>query len=522
MAVTDTTLPEPVAAGASVADSTRSTPGELEVLVGTADHTTLGRLYIGFALCALVAALVVRVLVGIDLVADNGIFGSSLTMVDQSSAVALLFMGVAPALLGLAMVIVPLQVGAPSIAFARAASLSLWTWLVSAVIFIVSIAIDGGLGGGDYDASVLGNLSFAAMMAAIALGSICVATTVLTHRPAGMTLARVPLFAWSMLVAASVWILTIGAALAHSLMGQVANDSAGGLAENFTNGLSWLLRGPAVYMVAIPLLGIAGDAVARTTGRRLRNYGMFQALIALFGVLSFGAWAQGPESLNTFVWALWALGAALPVLGLLGGLAETLRYGSPKASPALLGSFLGLLALLGAILVGVLMALDTAGKGTLFDFEPAALGGAQSAFVVTAALAALLVGLVVWSPQLWGSPAPTSSANGAAVLVFVGGVVFSVALAVWIFLIANDVDGDQALGVFQATGALLMGMGLLGAIAAAFNSSRTAREGASDRDAGGMTLEWQVPWPAIAAERTAELPESVDSPYPLADDSQEG
>ena len=203
MAVTDTTLPQQAAAGSVVSESAPSTPGELEELIGTADHTSLGRLYIGFSLLLLAVALAIRLVIGVDLATDNGIFGSYLAMIDPSATIALVFLGVMPALLGLAMVIVPLQVGSPAIAFPRAAALSLWAWLVGAGIFITSIALDGGVGGGDYDAAVLGNISLAVMMASLALGATCVATTVVTHRPAGMGLARVPLFAWSMLVAAA-------------------------------------------------------------------------------------------------------------------------------------------------------------------------------------------------------------------------------------------------------------------------------------------------------------------------------
>ena len=519
MAVTDTTLPQQAAAGSVVSESAPSTPGELEELIGTADHTSLGRLYIGFSLLLLAVALAIRLVIGVDLATDNGIFGSYLAMIDPSATIALVFLGVMPALLGLAMVIVPLQVGSPAIAFPRAAALSLWAWLVGAGIFITSIALDGGVGGGDYDAAVLGNISLAVMMASLALGATCVATTVITHRPAGMGLARVPLFAWSMLVAASIWIVTVGSAVAHTVLGHVAADSAPGLAENFQIGLAWLMRGPAVYMLAIPVLGIAADAVARTTGRPLGNYGVFQGLIAAFGVLSFGAWAQGPESLNTVLWALWALAAVVPVLALLGGLAESLRHGPVKTSPALVGSFLALLALLAGTLVGVLMALDTAGKGTLFDFDPALLGQAQTIFVVTAAAGGLVAASALWSGQLWGAPSDSTS-TGAAGLVFLGGAILALTLAAEVFVTAGGKEANAAIGIGEAVGALLMCVGILGALAASLGAARKSYENDVAADPGGMTLEWQVPWPAVASQRTAEIP-PINSPYPLAGDPED-
>lgn len=516
MAVTDTTLPEQVK-GPGVA-TTVATPGEIEELIGTGDHASLGRMFISLSLLLLAVSLAMRLIVGIDLATDNGLLGSYLSMVDISSLLSIVFLGALPALVGLAMVIVPLQVGSPSIAFPRAAALSLWAWLVSACIFITSIALDGGVGGGDYDAAALGNISLGVMMASLGLAAICVATTVLTHRPAGMSLARVPLFAWSMLVAGSIWVVTFGAALAHTILGHVATDSAPSLLENYEAGLAWLLRGPAIYMIAIPVLGIAGDAVAHVTGRPLRNYGVFQGFIGAFGVLSFGAWAQGPASINTLVWALWALAVALPVLGLLAGLGEALRHGRPRADGGLVGSLLALLVLLGGILIGAVMALDTAGSGTVFDFEPAVLGRAQSLFVVTAAVIGLVAGTAHWSPQIWGARSNSSTVIGASLLLAAGGVILGLSLAVDVFLVANDVDASTAIGIMSALGALGMLVGVLGALSASLASSRNAYEGSGPGpdDESGLTLEWQVPFPAVGAERTVAIPEEFTSAYPFA------
>ncbi|MCZ7628103.1 MAG: hypothetical protein M5U19_02990 [Microthrixaceae bacterium] len=282
--------------------------------------------------------------------------------------------------------------------------------------------------------------------------------------------------------------------------------------------MAWVLRGPAVYMLAIPVLGIAGDAVAHVTGRPLRNYGLFQGLIAAFGVLSFGAWAQGPRSINTVLWALWALAVALPVLGLLGGLGESLRHARPRADGGLVASLVALVVLLGGVLVGVVIALDSAGSGTLFDFEPVALSGAQSLFVITAAVIGVVAGSAHWSPQIWGARSKATTVTGASLLLAAGGALVGLVLAVDVFLVANDVDASTALGVLSAVGALLMCVGVLAALSASMGSARVAYErgDTGPSEATGLTLEWQVPWPAVGAERTIALPEEFTSPYPFA------
>lgn len=521
MAVTETTLPEHATQRGAVPAS--APPGEIEQLIGTGDHASLGRMYIGFSLLLLAVGLAIRTVIGLDLATGNDLLGSHLAMIDASSLVSLMLLGVLPALVGLAMVVVPLQIGSPSIAFPRAAALSLWTWLVAAGLFITSVALDGGVGGGDFEASSLGNISLGVMMAALGLGSVCVATTVITHRPAGMSLARVPLFSWSMLVASSVWILTFGAAIAYTILGHVAADSAPALAENYQSSLAWLLRGPAVYLLAIPVLGIAGDAVAHVTGRPLRSYGLFQGLIGAFGILAFGAWAQGPRSINTFLWMLWALAAALPVLGMIGTLGDHARRRVSGATAGFLGSMLALVVLLGGIAVGALMALDTAGSGTLFDFEPELLGPAQAVFVIAAATIGLLAGSAHWSPQIWGARATSATVTASNLMVAVGGAILALGMTIEVFLVANDTDASTAMGIMVTIGALLMSVGVLGGLSASLGSARVAYEHGDDGPPGpgadareGLTLEWQVPWPALGAERTVELPEEITSPYPLA------
>ena len=515
MAVTEMTpetepeAPAPPTAAAS--------PGEFELLVGSGDHTSIGRLYIGFSLVFLIGALVARLVVGIDVATDGSLLGNRAPMLATSTLVALVFLGVVPLLLGLAIHMVPLQIGSPAIAFPRATALSLWSWLVFAVIFVTSVAVDGGIGGADERAARLGNVSLAAMMVALALGAVCVATTVMTHRPAGMTLARVPLFSWSMLLASVIWIVSFGAAIAHSVIGHIAAGAADSYLENFTTGLAWLVRGPAVFMLAIPVLGIAGDAVATATHRPLKRYGTFQGLIGAYAILSFGAWAQVPASINTALWALFALAIAVPVLGLLGGLAESMRYGKVPLNAVVIGSLLALVNLLGAALVGVVMALDTAGTGNLFNVSPVLLAEAQAVFVLAAAVAGALAGLAHWSVKVWGSEADDTTLKAAIGMVDVGGFILALTLAVQVLVQAgHEGRGHVVFGLLAATGALLLVVGVIGALLGSLGAAREGGGDAAEDPYDGLTLEWQTPSPAVGAERTADLV-PVGSPYPLFD-----
>jgi cytochrome c oxidase subunit 1 len=501
--------------GGSVADDTPMAPTQVEELIGSGDHLVVGRLFIGFSLMFLALASLGLVLAGIDGLSADGLLGLP-DALWSSSLTALVMMGALPLLLGLGIYIVPRQVGSPAIAFPRAAALSLWGWLISAGIFAVGVAMDGGVSGNDLEGSRLSSVALGAMMVAISLGAVCVATTVLSHRPLGMGLSKVPFFAWSMLVAAPVWILTFGSTTAHLFLGRIAQFNAPGLAEQWAVGVAWFLRAPSIYMIAIPALGIAADVVAKNVGRRIQAYGLVQGFIAAYAVLSFGAWTQSPRALQTFVWIGWILLAAVLVVALLGALVDCLRHGKPSPSTALIGSTLAFLLILGGVLAGALQALDTAGRGTLFGFDTMALEQAQGFFLLGAALVGGLAGLSHWSRRIFSAPAPEGQGKGAVTAALLGtGLLATVYLAEGLAG-ANDQSLDtEVFAGIVGVGALLV---LLAAVAGLGMTLSAAKAGADAPDAdddSGLTLEW-APAGAPVAGVEQELA-YVNSPYPLLD-----
>src|SRR5690606_5002476 len=163
----------------------------------------------------------------------------------------------------------------------------------------------------------LGNIAVGGLLVSLAMGAVCVAVTVLALRPAGMRLADVPFFAWSMLVAASLWILTFPAVLANVVFIHIQRPNATDIAITGLDGISWLLRQPSLYVALIPALGIALDAAAVAVSGRQRFRGVAQGMIGAAGLFSFGAWAQGDVARNTLVWVLVCAAIALPLLGVL-------------------------------------------------------------------------------------------------------------------------------------------------------------------------------------------------------------
>ena len=496
----------------SVSGGDPAAPSGFEETIGSGDHLVVGRLFVGFSFFYLALSALGLLLAGIDGLSEDGLLGLPVALW-SSAPVAFVLLGAIPLLLGLAIHVVPLQVGSPAIAFPRAAALSLWGWVVSSGIFLVGVALDGGIGGEDLESSRLSSVALGGVMVSLSLGAVCVATTVLSHRPLGMGLSKVPYFSWSMLVAAPVWIMTFGSMAAHVFLGRISLADAPGLLERWVDGMAWSMRVPSIYMVAIPALGLAADVAAKSVGRRVSPYGVVQALIAAYAVFSFGAWAQTPRALQTVLWVLWVLVAAVPVMGVLGAVLDTLRRGRPTGSSALAGALLVFLLLLGGVLSGALQGLDTAGKGQLFGFDTAALELAQTYFLFGAALLGAVAGLANWSRRIYGAPGAEGQAKGVLAASLLGaGLLGTMFLAEGIAGAAEQSMSTELLSALAAAGGLLVLLASLGGMVFAGGASRAGSSRPDADDESGLTLEWSVV--GSGDQRTLEY---VNSPYPLLD-----
>src|SRR5690606_11862382 len=121
--------------------------------LGSSDHKTIGRLYIGFALAFGIVAKVMAAIAALHEIPDVDFLEQDVVFrMLTFSRIGLAFLFAIPLLLGLALYLVPLQIGASTIAFPRAAALSFWTWLLGSVLLGISYIADGGIGGAEPDA----------------------------------------------------------------------------------------------------------------------------------------------------------------------------------------------------------------------------------------------------------------------------------------------------------------------------------------------------------------------------------
>lgn len=499
-------------------------------LLGSSDHKVIGRLYIGTAMLLGSASVVASALVGIDLVdqtlGDTILDGQTADQVVSFAGSSAVLLFALPALLGLAMVVVPLQVGARSIAFPRAAAASYWAFLVGAGLIATAYAVNGGPGGGRSDAVDLWVAATGLVVAALVLGSICVATTVLGARTRGMSVERVPMFTWSMLCASVVWLLTLpvlGALLIIIYLdhryGQIF---LGGGGPAMYGRVSWIGEQPQVYAIATPVLGLLLDAAATAGGARLARRGAAQVAIAAFAVLGIGAFAIAaiaPSAADQPVTKGMALLAPLPVLAVLGLAGVTVRDGTPKPTSGLVGAVLATLLLL----LGTVLGAATAFEGAL-ELAGTRWPTAVSHLTLAAAALGLIAGLYHWATKVLGRAGNEALGRTAPLLVALGAVIVGGAEAVS-GLAGDGLDaraGIEAMNGIAVFGAVMV---VLGGVAAAVGlvGRRRAYE-PSDPWGRGQTLEWATASPPSFANFDGDTP-AVTSADPLratSEDDTEG
>jgi cytochrome c oxidase subunit 1 len=488
-------------------------------ILGSGDHKTIGLVYVVASLLFGVAGWVATALWGAHQVGDqNFLSADAANTLFTAGRLGLVLLVIVPLLLGLATYLVPLQVGANTLAFPRAASAALWTWVISGGILIVANAIDGGLGGGSDEAVDLGLLAIAGLVLAIVIATVCVITTAIALRTPGMTLDRVPMFTWATVVGGSMWLLTLPVLVANVALIYVdhhyGRPSDYGVNASMWSQLSWLVGQPQMYAFMIPGIGIISDVVANLAGVRQAHRNFLLFATGAFAVLSFGAFAQPyffPKVEDEVVWAAMSILILLPTLLLLAGWAATIKGGKVKVkSPLALSLVSGLLLLL-AVVAGVLYVITP-----LELRETDVFTAGQFALVVGAVLSAAAAGVMYWAPKMTGRYAADGIGMLNALVLLGGGVLAGVPLLVLGFAHrwTGLADAADALNVIAVVGDVLLALGVLLVLAALVTTSHGASVEA-DAWGTGQTLEWACPSPPPTGN-FGELA-VVRSPEPLLD-----
>ncbi|MEU9483341.1 cytochrome c oxidase subunit I [Streptomyces decoyicus] len=280
----------------------------------TTDHKTIGTLYLstsfGFFMVGGLLALAIRAELarpGLQIL-SNEQFNQAFTM--HGTIMLLIF--ATPLFAGFANWIMPLQIGAPDVAFPRLNMFAYWLYLFGSLIALCAfITPDGaadfgwtaytplsgplrtpGIGG---DLWVMG-LAFSGF--GTILGSVNFITTIICMRAPGMTMFRMPIFTWNILLTA-VLVLFAFPVLAAALLVLEADRKFGAQVFDPANGgsllwqhLFWFFGHPEVYIIALPFFGIVTEIFPVFSRKPIFGYiGLIAATISIAG-LSVTVWAH--------------------------------------------------------------------------------------------------------------------------------------------------------------------------------------------------------------------------------------
>lgn len=515
--------------------------------VTTTDHKQIGRLYAGFGLLALLATSALGALLGVERADDGGelLAADALLQLFQAYRVGLVFGALIPLALGLAIAVTPLQLGARSIAFPRVALTGFYAWLGGFVLMLVALGRNGGFGGGDEQAVALFLVGIGLMILGVLASAGCVATSVLTTRAPGMTMRRVPLFAWSTLVGTLGMLLALpvvfGAIVYLYIDLRYAQLNFGGV-EGIADWIGWAFTVPAIAVYSLPAVGVAAELFPVAFRHRQALRGVAFTGIALVGVAALGATTQQRVHDVTFDTTAEAfvdgavpfvIFAGLPLLGLvivlaLGALTAK-QGGAPRISAAFVFALFGLLLVLAGMTGSALLGItDLELAGTSFEEGATLLVGYGSALGV-------LGGLVYWAPKLSGRLLPDKQLVPLALLGLVATALAGLPLCIAGFLDqpggipARDADVAAILAIdgvesgavwvtLSLVGHGLMALTVLAVVGALVRGGRG--EAVTDDPVGGHTIEWSTSSPA--PEHNYEHVPTVTSAEPQLELVSEG
>ncbi|GLZ10450.1 putative cytochrome c oxidase subunit 1-alpha [Actinomadura sp. NBRC 104425] len=282
--------------------------------LSSTDHKVIGYMYlitsfIMFLIGGLMAVVMRAELYkpGLQLV-SNEQFNQLFTM----HGTVMLLMFATPLFAGFANVIMPLQIGAPDVAFPRMNMLAYWLFLFGSLIALSGFLTPGG-------AASFGWFAYAPLSDAVRspgiggdlwvmgltmsglgtiLGGVNFITTILCMRAPGMTMFRMPIFTWNVLLT-SILVLLAFPPLAAALLGLEADRKFGAHIFDAAHGgallwqhLFWFFGHPEVYIIALPFFGVVTEILPVFSRKPIFGYiGLVFATIAIAG-LSVTVWAH--------------------------------------------------------------------------------------------------------------------------------------------------------------------------------------------------------------------------------------
>jgi cytochrome c oxidase subunit 1 len=295
----------------------RQTPApgsKLTKILTTTDHKTIGLLYIFTSFWFFMAAGAMAMIIRAEL-AQPGLQVVSPEQYNQlftMHGTIMMFLFAPAAAYGFANFIVPLQIGAPDMSFPRLNGFSYWLYLFGGLTVMSGfLTPEGAASFGWFAYAPLNSMIRSPQLGAdlwivglataglgTILGAVNFITTIITLRAPGMTMFRMPIFTWNILVT-SILVLFAFPVITGAFFALLADRHLGAQIYNVDAGgailwqhLFWFFGHPEVYIIALPFFGIITEIIPVFSRKPLFGYkGLVFATIAI-GALSMTVWAH--------------------------------------------------------------------------------------------------------------------------------------------------------------------------------------------------------------------------------------
>ena len=293
-----------------------ATKGNLFVdWITTTDHKKVGYLYLItsflYFLLGGVMALVIRAQLfapGLEIVATKEQYNQLFTM----HGTIMLLMFATPLFAGFANVLMPLQIGAPDVAFPRLNALAYWFFSFGSLIAVAGfLTPQGATAFGWFAYAPLSSQTFSPGLGAnlwvfglglsgfgTILGAVNFITTIITMRVPGMTMWRMPIFTWNTLVT-SILVLLAFPVLAAAMLALGSDRVFGSHVYDAANGgailwqhLFWFFGHPEVYIIALPFFGIVSEIFPVFSRKPIFGYKTLVYATIAIAALSMTVWAH--------------------------------------------------------------------------------------------------------------------------------------------------------------------------------------------------------------------------------------
>ncbi len=323
--------------------------------------------------------------------------------------------------------LIPLMIGADDMVFPRINRLSYQVFLLSAILILLSLVVEGGGFGGawtaypplssqaEYNLTRLGStlwlLAVALEFVAFLLGGINFIVTLMNSRAPGMKAYDIPMVAWMIVIASILFMLSVGPLIAGAVMLLFDQTLGTGFYDPLAGGdpilwqhLFWFFGHPEVYVVLLPAIGIVIEIVATFARKKLFGYKIMLYTAVATGVLSFFVWAHhqfiagiDPRMANIFT--VTTLLISVPIAELLFVIIATLYGGSIRLTTPMLWA----LAFVAEFLIGGVTGIFLGASGAdiyLHDTYFVLAHFHYTFFPI--AIIGTFAGVTYWFPKMFG------------------------------------------------------------------------------------------------------------------------